>query len=159
VAVGVELAADGRWQVSIDGQAARMVDAVEIRPGTWSLVSDGYSLVVDLDQQTQGPAVLFGGAEARIELVDARRRRLAQAVGQGPRSAASGEVVAAPIAGKVVQVLVEVGDEVAPGQRVAVLEAMKMENEIQAARGGTVEAVHVTPGESVETQEPLLTLR
>ncbi|HWM84595.1 MAG TPA: biotin/lipoyl-containing protein [Kofleriaceae bacterium] len=159
VAVTVELAADGRWQVSVDGQEARLVDAVEIRPGTWSLLCDGASLVVDLDRRSQGPALLFAGAEARVDLVDARQRRLAQAVGQGTRASVSGEVVRAPIAGKVVKLLVAAGDEVAAGQGVAVLEAMKMENEIRADRGGVVEKVHASPGQSVDAQEPLFTLR
>jgi len=150
---------EGRWQVSIDGQPARLVDAVEIRPGMWSLLCDGLSLVVDLDRRAQGPALLFAGSEARVELVDARRRRLAQAVGQGASAAQAGEVVRAPIAGRVVKLLVSPGDEVAANQGVAVLEAMKMENEIKADRGGVVETVHVRTGQSVETQEPLFTLR
>ena len=48
---------------------------------------------------------------------------------------------------------------VEPGQPVAVLEAMKMENEITADRGGSVTTIHAQPGQSVETQEPLLTLQ
>jgi biotin carboxyl carrier protein len=159
VPVTAELAPDGRWRVSIDGRPARLIDALEIRPGTWSLLCDGHSLVVDLDRRPQGPALLYAGEEARLDLVDARRRRLAQAVGQGARGAPSGEIVIAPIAGKVVKLLVAPGDEVAAGQGVAVLEAMKMENEIKADRGGVVETVHVRPGQSVETQEPLFTLR
>ena len=155
VTIAIEPSADGRWQISVDGQAARLVDAVEIRPGTWSLLADGMSLVVDLDRRTPA-AVLFAGAEARIELVDARRRRLARSVAQG--GAQKGEVVRAPIAGRVVKLLVAAGDQVAADQGVAVLEAMKMENEIKAARGGMVETLHVQPGQSVDTQEPLITL-
>jgi len=158
VTIAIEPSADGRWQVSIDGREARLVDAVEIRPGTWSLLCDGVSLVVDLDRRAPAPAMLFAGGEARVELVDARRRRLAQAVGQGAAGAQRGEVVRAPIAGRVVKLLVAAGDEVAADQGVAVLEAMKMENDIKAARGGVVETVHVQPGQSVETQEPLITL-
>jgi glutaconyl-CoA/methylmalonyl-CoA decarboxylase subunit gamma len=158
VTIAIEPSADGRWQVAVDGQQARLVDAVEIRPGTWSLLCDGLSLVVDLDRRAAGPAMLYAGGEADVELVDARRRRLAQSVAQGGRGAQHGEVVRAPIAGRVVKLLVAAGDQVAANQGVAVLEAMKMENEIKAARGGVVETVHVQPGQSVETQEPLLTL-
>jgi biotin carboxyl carrier protein len=158
VVVAVETSADGGWLISIDGQPARAVDAVEVRPGTWSILCDGRSLVVDLDPRNQGGAVLHAGVESRVELVDARRARLAQATSGGARKAASGEVVLAPIAGKVVKLLVTVGDAVAPGQGVAVLEAMKMENEIRADRGGTVSAVHARAGESIEAQGPILTL-
>jgi glutaconyl-CoA/methylmalonyl-CoA decarboxylase subunit gamma len=159
VAILLESSPDGRWQVAIDGQEARLVDAVEIRPGTWSILCDGLSLVVDVDRRAHGAALLYAGSEAPIELVDARRRRLAQSVARAGGAIDSGEVVRAPIAGRVVKLLVEAGAEVGPNQGVAVLEAMKMENEIKADRGGVVEAVHVQPGQSVETREPLLTLR
>jgi biotin carboxyl carrier protein len=52
--------------------------------------------------------------------------------------------------GKVVRVLVSPGDEVGPRQPLVVVEAMKMENEMTAPRGGRVREVHVTEGMSVE---------
>jgi acetyl-CoA/propionyl-CoA carboxylase biotin carboxyl carrier protein len=51
--------------------------------------------------------------------------------------------------GTIVQVLVSVGDTVEAGQAVCVLEAMKMENHINAERAGTVTHVNVAPGDSV----------
>ena len=158
VAVTVELAADGRWLVAVGEGPARPVDAVEIRPGTWSLLCEGRSLVIDVDRRAGGTALLVEGEELQVELVDARRRRLAQAVGQGGRASTRGETVRAPIAGKVVLIRVAVGQEVAAGEGVAVLEAMKMENEIRADRGGTVAAIKVTAGQSVDTGEVLVVL-
>jgi acetyl-CoA/propionyl-CoA carboxylase biotin carboxyl carrier protein len=52
--------------------------------------------------------------------------------------------------GTILSVNVDVGDEVAPGDVVCVLEAMKMENDIEAERGGTVSKVLVEEGESVD---------
>lgn len=155
VDIVVENTTDGRWLVVIGG-VERHVDAVEVRPGTWSLLIDGQSYVVDLDRTERGTVVHSGGSETHIDIDDARRKRLARAVKRN--SAGRGEVVKAPIAGKVVKLLVAEGESVASGQGVAVLEAMKMENEIKADRGGAVSAVHVQPGQSVETQEPLVTL-
>ena len=158
VAISVERAAGGEWQVQLDGGPPRAVDAVEIRPGTWSLLCDGRSLLVDVDRRGGATAVLVGGEDTRVDLVDARRRRLAQAVGAGARAGSRGELLRAPIAGKVVKILVAAGQEVAAGDGVAVLEAMKMENEIRADRGGTVTTIHVTPGQSVDTGALLVTL-
>jgi biotin carboxyl carrier protein len=59
--------------------------------------------------------------------------------------------IEAPIPGKVVAVRVDVGDEVAAGQPVVVLEAMKMENELAAEGPGRVSAVHVEPGQTVDS--------
>ncbi len=157
VAITVERGSDGQWRVAVDGGPPRPVDAVEIRPGTWSLLVDGRSLLVDVDRRAGGTALLVAGEEVRVELADARRSRLAQAVGARP--GARGELIRAPIAGKVVKLLVATGAEVTAGQGVAVLEAMKMENEIRADRGGEVDTIHVGPGQSVESGELLVTLR
>ena len=64
-----------------------------------------------------------------MQVEDARHRKLARAAGAGRAGASRGETIRAPIAGKVVKVLVEIGATVAPGSAVIVLEAMKMENE------------------------------
>jgi biotin carboxyl carrier protein len=155
--VTAERAPDGRWRVVVDGQE-RWIDAHEVRPGTWSLLIDGRSYVVDLDRRKQGMVALHGASELSIKLEDARRKRLAEMAARGASPQTGALVIPAPIAGKVVQMLVAVGANVTAGQGVAVLEAMKMENEIRAPRDGSVTAVHVAAGQSVETQEPLLTL-
>jgi biotin carboxyl carrier protein len=58
--------------------------------------------------------------------------------------------------GKVVRVLVQAGDEVQPRQGLVVVEAMKMENELRAARAGRVKEVFVTEGQSVEAGTALV---
>ncbi len=63
-------------------------------------------------------------------------------------SAGSGQV-AVPMQGTIVKVLVEVGQEVAEGEAVVVLEAMKMENNINADKSGTVTELKVSPGDTV----------
>jgi len=154
----VESSDNGTWRIVIDGRE-RVVDASQVRPGTWSLLIGGRSYIVDLDRHKRGTTALSQSAEVGIEIEDAKRKRLARAVAEGRGAAAGkGEEIAAPIAGKVVKLLVSTGDEVAAGQGVIVLEAMKMENEISAERGGSVKEIHVQPGASVETHDPLLTL-
>jgi biotin carboxyl carrier protein len=114
------------------------------------------SFTVDLDPRRNGVAASVGDAEALLVVEDAQTKRLRSATQRGP--AARGEEIKAPIAGKLVKLLCAVGDEIAAGQAVAVLEAMKMENEIVAERGGTVSEVARAPGQSVETGERLLVL-
>jgi acetyl-CoA/propionyl-CoA carboxylase biotin carboxyl carrier protein len=60
--------------------------------------------------------------------------------------------------GVVVEIPVAAGDSVAEGQVVAIVEAMKMMNEIRAHRAGTVANVHVAKGATVEAETPILTL-
>jgi acetyl-CoA/propionyl-CoA carboxylase biotin carboxyl carrier protein len=73
-------------------------------------------------------------------------------------SAAAGNDVVSPMHGVVVEIPVAPGASVAEGDVVAVIEAMKMMNEIRAHRSGSVATIHVAPGATVEARTPLITL-
>ena len=72
---------------------------------------------------------------------------------------AGGEVISCPMPGTIVSVNVKAGQAVKKGAVLAVLEAMKMENEIMAPHDATVAAVMVNKGDSVETGTPLVSLQ
>ena len=74
------------------------------------------------------------------------------------RKVAAGGPVRAPMPGLVVRVEVTVGQEVAAGTGLVVVEAMKMENELRAHSRGLVEQIHVEAGQRVEKGAPLVTL-
>ena len=63
-----------------------------------------------------------------------------------------------PLPGVIIGVKVNVGDVIKPGQVVAVLEAMKMENEIESEFGGTITAVNVAKGDSVLEGAAIVTI-
>ena len=65
----------------------------------------------------------------------------------------------APMNGAIVGVLAKPGDHVAKGQRIVVLEAMKMQHEISAERDGTIDKVLVKPGDQVATRQLLVELQ
>ncbi|HYG12635.1 MAG TPA: biotin/lipoyl-containing protein, partial [Methylophilaceae bacterium] len=75
-----------------------------------------------------------------------------------PRPTHEGCVTTA-MPGSIVEVKVQAGDKVSAGDAVLVIEAMKMENEIQAPKSGIVVAVHVTKGDSVTPDETLLEIQ
>ena len=66
--------------------------------------------------------------------------------------------VVAPMSGKILGVKVSVGQAVKKGEVVAVLEAMKMENDIVALEDGTIASINVNVGDSVETNQTLVTI-
>ena len=85
----------------------------------------------------------------------------APAAKAAPKAApvAGAKQVTAPMPGTIVSVKVNVGDKVEAGTLVAVLEAMKMENEIMAPHDATVAAVHVNKGDSVDSGTALVSLQ
>ena len=66
------------------------------------------------------------------------------------RAVASAGAVTAIMPGKIIRVLVAEGEQVAEGDVVCILEAMKMENELKAPKDGTVKALHIQSGQDVE---------
>lgn len=78
--------------------------------------------------------------------------------GASKASANSQNAVKAPLPGVITEVKVAVGDSVAEGDTVVVLEAMKMANNLDAEKGGKVTAILVQPGQSVMEGEPLVVI-
>jgi biotin carboxyl carrier protein len=97
---------------------------------------------------------LDGRPPVKVRAVDARARAAEKKGGgaKGPRTLKS------PMPGVIIEVRVEPGAEVAPGQVLCVLEAMKMQNEIRAEHPGVVHVVHVRCGLSVAAGAKLLDL-
>lgn len=75
-----------------------------------------------------------------------------------PVATASGRDIVSPLPGVIIAINVNVGDKVTVGQAVATLEAMKMENAIEAETAGTVQAIHVQKGDSVLEGAKIVTI-
>ena len=88
----------------------------------------------------------------------AAKESAAPAAAPAAKPAGPGTKVESPLPGVVIEVSVKEGQAVKQGQKVAVLEAMKMENEIAATVDGTVTAIHVNKGDSVLEGAPIVTI-
>jgi biotin carboxyl carrier protein len=143
--------ADGVFVV-VDGQPVA-VDARLPRTGTGSLLLDGVSYVVDLAEGRGSTHVVVDGETFQVHLEDPGRGR---PVSAGKASDGDGQRLVAPMPGKVVAVLVAVGQRVDAGAGLVVLEAMKMENEFKATANGVITEVHVAPGQAVDAGDLLV---
>ncbi len=109
--------------------------------------------------QTAAPAVQSAPAAAPAAPAQAPAPAPAPAAAPAaPAASGAGKPVTSPLPGVIVEISVKVGDSVKAGQQVAVLEAMKMENAIEADHAGTVTAVHVNKGDSVLEGVPIVTI-
>ncbi len=147
-----------KWRITI-GERDLVVDAARVKPGTWSLLIDGRSLLVDIDESKDPPRIHTHQAVTPILLENAQRKRLAEQMSKAGGGKSKAEVLKAPIAGRVVKVLATEGQVAQPGDVLVILEAMKMENEIKCARGGVVASIDVADGDSVETGAKLVSLK
>lgn len=95
------------------------------------------------------------------QTVDVRDEQelLLERLGFTTETVSSEGMVTAPMPGKILEIMVKEEDEVEPGESVAILEAMKMENELKSPVAGTVESVHVNINESVDKNQPLIEIK
>jgi biotin carboxyl carrier protein len=134
-----------------------LVDFLQVDPGLYSLLIGGRSFEIDLLELQDALMVLVDGQPFRVEIQDEQERRLRAAAGKGEAKAGK-RVVAAPMPGKVVKLLVRPGDAVKPGDGVIVVEAMKMENELKAPLAGMVKEIRVEEGKAVSAGDVLVVI-
>jgi len=145
-----------RYRIRV-GDREHEVDARTLGPFVQSLVVDGESHEAAVFRAGDGIwSVGWAGRTTRVELVDPLTDLAEKARGDAGRRGT--RTITAYMPGRVVHVAVEVGAVVEIGAPLVVLEAMKMQNEIQAERAGTVRQIHVEPGQAVEGGDPLLEL-
>ena len=139
--------AEGLTTVTIDDAEPIVADAtLSGVPGMISLVIDGQPSRAYVAREGRNFRVTVEGRTFLIAAAGGGKRDRG---GVGAVSDPPGSITA-PIAGVFVEAHVAVGDAVEAGQSVFVVEAMKMQNEIQAPLAGTVTAIHFGPGDRVE---------
>jgi biotin carboxyl carrier protein len=141
---------DGRWSYRVDSKTVE-VDAVPIRPNVLSLRIGNTAYEVRSERIANDWYLWVGNTRFAAEVRDPRslRGRSRAQEERGPRK------IVAPMPGKVVRVLVREGDEVELGAGMAVVEAMKMQNEIKSPKKGKVQKVLVSEGAAVNAADVL----
>jgi biotin carboxyl carrier protein len=139
------------WECKLDGQEIS-IQAAPINTDTLSIFARGKSYEVRHQRTEAGVEVFIRGTRYEISIADPRSWR-------GRRVAAQGEAgpqrLTASMPGKVVRVLAREGDAVVAGQGIAVVEAMKMQNEIHSPRAGRLKKMLAHEGMKVNAGELL----
>ena len=136
----------GRITVTLNG-ISRVVDASWIDADTLSLIDAGSSHEVRFHPPDRTGAF---GVEVDGTVYEAAVPKRKREAPPDRFSVRGSEAVKSPMPGRVVRVLVSVGDRVAERQGVVVVEAMKMENELRSPAAGIVKEIAARPGDAVE---------
>ena len=123
-----------------------------------SVTVNGTAYQVELEEAPAAPVQAPVAAPAASAPAQSPAPAQASAPAAPVAAAGSGKAVTSPLPGVIIAVKVNVGDKVKAGQEVAVLEAMKMENSIEATHDGTVTAINVAKGDSVLEGAPIVTI-
>ena len=148
--------ANYRFEYSPEGRDPFEAEAslIEAEPGIYSVLVDGRSYDVKVVQGPNGLYIDLRGHRSVVEVRDPRSltRRGRAGLGEGRQT------ITAPMPGKIVRVLVGVGDMVEPGAGLVVVEAMKMQNELKATKSGRVVQVSAKQGDAVTGGEALVVI-
>jgi biotin carboxyl carrier protein len=142
--------ANGNWSCKLDGRTIE-VDAILARPDVLSLRIANKAYEVKCERTAGEFHLWVGSARFAAEVRDPRslRSRSRAVDDHGPRK------LTAPMPGKIVRVLVTEGTEVAAGEGVLVVEAMKMQNEVKSPKKGTIQKILVSEGTAVNAGDVL----
>ena len=124
----------------------------------FNVTVNGQTYEVEVEEVGGAPSAAPVRAAAPVAAPAAAPAAAAPAAPKAAAPVAGGTPVKAPMPGTILDVKVKAGDTVKAGQCVCVLEAMKMENEIPAAKDGTVAQVVVAKGASVNAGDTLIVL-
>lgn len=138
-------------QITVDGKVVD-VDYQQISANEISLLLDGRAYRCLLDRTPAGNAIVLAGKRYPFTVEDPRALKNRKARGAG----ADGPFkINSSMPGRILRVIVSEGDEVAPGQGLLVVEAMKMQNEMKTPRAGRVKRIAVREGDTVNAGQLL----
>lgn len=100
-----------------------------------------------------------GSEEQRVKSEESNSSSASAASTSSAPTAAAGKPVVAPLPGTINEIKVKVGDKVNAGDTVVILEAMKMQNNIEAETSGTITSINVNKGDAVMEGDTLVTIK
>ena len=140
---------DSLNQFSIKTENDMEIDCVKLSNNSYSLILNGQSHFLTINPHLQGYAVTVDHHTHLVHIQDKVDILLEQFGLQSEKSSHAGKIHA-QIPGLVSQIFVKKGDKVKINQKLFILEAMKMENEIESPVRGTVHAIHYKAGDTVD---------
>ncbi len=150
------LSRDGdKVRISIDGKKYD-ADVVEVEEGVYSIIIDNKSHNIELIRtDNKNYKVNTYAKSYDVEIVDAESKYLkSRQRDDGIEEA----VISSPMPGKIVKILVKVGDKVKAGDTVIIVSAMKMESEYKVKKDRIIKDIKVKEGDTIQADQPLVVI-
>lgn len=145
---------DKVW-ISIDGKKYE-ADVVMVEEGVYSIIIDNKSHNIELIQsENKNYLVNTYSRSYNVEIVDAESKYLKSRRRDDGHEEA---VISSPMPGKVVKILVKVGEAVNAGDTVIIVSAMKMESEYKVKKDRIIKEIKVKEGDTIEANQPLVVI-
>ncbi len=141
--------------VSVDGTVYKL-DPLQLQKGDYSVLNDhkSYNIEIVDGDKPKSYKVSSGFNQYDVDIIDAEAKYL-KARGKGG-GAEDDNAISSPMPGKVVKILVAVGDEVKSGETVVIVSAMKMESEYKVKQDRKIIEVCVSEGDNIDGGQPLV---
>ena len=146
---------DGQYRIGL-GEKEYTVDSTVVSSNCLSLLVDGKGFTVYFAEANGKKYVSIGGEQFLIEEAESEA---SAASGADATAVDEAPIAASPMPGKVVKILVKLGDKVEKGQGLVIVEAMKMENEIKSPIKGVVDKVNFKAGDLVDAAQPIIEIK
>ena len=142
------------FQIAIDNKVYEL-DVAEVEQGVYSILLDNKSFNVELVEGKNGKAYTVNTLYETfsVDIIDAEAKYL---MNRKKDDGEDSNVIASPMPGKVVKVLVSEGELVKAGQTVIVVSAMKMESEYKVKQDRTIKRILVKEGDTVNGDQPMV---
>jgi biotin carboxyl carrier protein len=151
----IEINADD--EIIVNGESHAIDFRSVAGQAVYSLLIDGKSYEALVQPSDDNLEVLLHGSYFLTTVEDERQRRLRQT--SGAEETQRGEYhMKSPMPGLIISVRVREGQEVKKGERLIVLESMKMQNELKAPRSGVIRSLRIKNGDNVEQNQVLLSV-
>ena len=138
-----------------DGKKTYEADIQYISPFQISILIDAISYHVYMAKDEENRYCLIDGQQFVVKQPSEEMEGFRKGEERTPEGTL---LVKAPMPGKVIKISVSANEEVRKNQTLAIVEAMKMENEIKASVDGTIKEIHVSAGDLVDSEMPLIEL-
>jgi len=148
---------DNDFEIRVNGEKYEIDFQPSAESNVYSMLLNNRSLEGVVETREDSWEVLIRGELYEVQVQDERAYRLAKA--RSSVTVVSGEIsIKSPMPGIIIDVPVSLGMPVTKGDKVVILESMKMENELRAPRDGVITRVSVESGASVEKNQVLIVI-